>query len=138
MTWRNKGSDFTSDIERENLVPADLCILKDILQHWPDEMIINFMNFLTTSRKYRYILICNTYIEEEFSKKKPKHPYINVDNDTQCMINYTFKNKTIITPRDNIKLGDFRPLSAIRFPLLDFHPEILRCYRSKEISLIRL
>lgn len=38
---------------------ADLCILKDILQHWPLKDIYDFLDFLVTSKRYKYILICN-------------------------------------------------------------------------------
>lgn len=45
--------------ERNSLEPADLCILKDVLQHWSLGEIYAFLDFLVESRKYRYILICN-------------------------------------------------------------------------------
>ena len=50
-------SDFYKD--KENLIKADLCILKDVLQHWPLEYIYSFMDYLIESKKYKYILICN-------------------------------------------------------------------------------
>ncbi len=50
-------SDFYKD--KENLIKADLCILKDVLQHWPLEYIYSFLDYLVQSKKYKYILICN-------------------------------------------------------------------------------
>jgi len=50
-------SDFYT--ERENLLPSDLCILKDVIQHWKMEEIYSFLDYLVESKKYKYILICN-------------------------------------------------------------------------------
>jgi len=44
---------------KEQLVPADLCILKDVLQHWELNDIYTFLDYLTETKKYKYILICN-------------------------------------------------------------------------------
>ena len=44
---------------KEEIMPADLCILKDVLQHWKLEEIYIFMDYLIASKKYKYILICN-------------------------------------------------------------------------------
>lgn len=45
--------------EREQLVGADLCILKDVLQHWSQEHIRTFLDDVIRRRLYRLILICN-------------------------------------------------------------------------------
>lgn len=45
--------------EKESLQPADLCILKDVLQHWSLEKIYTFMDYVTQSKKYKYILLIN-------------------------------------------------------------------------------
>jgi hypothetical protein len=45
--------------QKEDIVGGDLCILKDILQHWTLEEIYVFMDYLTTCKKFKYILICN-------------------------------------------------------------------------------
>jgi len=65
------GSDkykfFHTDIfsERENIQSADLCILKDILQHWDLQSIYTFMDFLVDSKKFKYIIICNCCNQNE-------------------------------------------------------------------------
>jgi hypothetical protein len=41
------------------MVSADLLVLKDILQHWTDEEVIMFMDWATTSGKYKFIFITN-------------------------------------------------------------------------------
>ena len=50
-------SDFYG--EKENIKSADLCIIKDVLQHWPLSYITNFMDYLVGSKKFKYILVCN-------------------------------------------------------------------------------
>lgn len=46
------------------LVPADMCILKDVLQHWKLDEIYEFLDYLVASNKYKYILICNCSFQE--------------------------------------------------------------------------
>jgi hypothetical protein len=50
-------SDFYNN--KETLKNADLCILKDVLQHWKIEEIYNFMDYIIESKKFKYILIIN-------------------------------------------------------------------------------
>jgi trans-aconitate methyltransferase len=38
---------------------ADLIILKDVLQHWKMDEIYSFLDKITTTKKFKYILICN-------------------------------------------------------------------------------
>jgi hypothetical protein len=45
---------------KEQLVRGDLCILKDILQHWSVANITTFLDYLIASKKFKYILICNS------------------------------------------------------------------------------
>lgn len=52
-----KHLDFQSNID--SIESADLCILKDVLQHWTMDEIYSFLDKLTTSNKFKYILICN-------------------------------------------------------------------------------
>jgi Methyltransferase domain len=58
------GSKYTfhsADIfyEWQNMASADLCIIKDVLQHWQVADIYTFLDNLCLSGKYKYILICN-------------------------------------------------------------------------------
>ena len=58
------GSNFTFECMdfykyKENIHCGDLCILKDVLQHWKNEDIYCFLDYLITSKKFKYILICN-------------------------------------------------------------------------------
>jgi hypothetical protein len=46
--------------EKDKLISADLCILKDILQHWYVEEIYDFLDYLISTKKYKYILLCNS------------------------------------------------------------------------------
>jgi hypothetical protein len=44
---------------RETIKNGDLCILKDVLQHWKIDEIYNFLDYLVENKKFKYILICN-------------------------------------------------------------------------------
>ena len=43
----------------ENLEKADVCIIKDVLQHWLLKDIYPFLDNIVLSKKFKYILICN-------------------------------------------------------------------------------
>jgi hypothetical protein len=49
--------DFYS--KKEDIVGGDLCILKDVIQHWSLDKIYTFLDYLVTTKKFKYILICN-------------------------------------------------------------------------------
>jgi hypothetical protein len=49
--------DFFSN--KENIINGDLCILKDVLQHWKTDEIYTFLDYLIENKKFKYILICN-------------------------------------------------------------------------------
>ena len=44
---------------KENIINGELCILKDVIQHWSLDNIYTFLDYLTTTKKFKYILICN-------------------------------------------------------------------------------
>lgn len=44
---------------KEFIKNGDLCILKDVLQHWPLNNIYNFLDYLVENKKFKFILICN-------------------------------------------------------------------------------
>jgi hypothetical protein len=45
--------------QKENIVNSDLCILKDVIQHWSISCIDAFIGYLIENKKFKYILICN-------------------------------------------------------------------------------
>jgi hypothetical protein len=45
--------------QKEQIQCGDLCILKDVLQHWSNENIHTFLDYLVDCKKFQYILICN-------------------------------------------------------------------------------
>ena len=108
-------SDFTSKQDRKNIKNADLCIIKDVLQHLPNDTVINFLDYITKSNKFKYILVINSCISRYYKK--------------------------------DIKSGDFRPLSALKYPLKKYNAKIIykwditldtKNFDRKEISLITL
>jgi len=44
---------------KESIVNGDICILKDVIQHWSLDSIYTFLDYLVQSKKFKYILICN-------------------------------------------------------------------------------
>lgn len=49
--------DFCNN--KENIINGDLCILKDVLQHWTTNDIYIFLDYLVENKKFKYILLCN-------------------------------------------------------------------------------
>jgi hypothetical protein len=49
--------DFYTD--RYAIRSSDLCILKDVIQHWKMEEIYSFLDYLVETKKFKYILLCN-------------------------------------------------------------------------------
>jgi hypothetical protein len=47
---------------KEDIKSADLCIIKDVLQHWSLSDIYEFMDYIVESKKFKYIITCNDYI----------------------------------------------------------------------------
>ena len=44
---------------KESIINGDLCILKDVIQHWFLDNIYTFLDYLVNHKKFKYILICN-------------------------------------------------------------------------------
>ena len=44
---------------KESIVNGELCILKDVLQHWSLNSIYTFLDYLVEHKKFKFILICN-------------------------------------------------------------------------------
>ena len=49
--------DFCNN--KESIIDGELCILKDVIQHWALDDIYIFLDYLVESKKFKYILICN-------------------------------------------------------------------------------
>lgn len=107
----SKFSFFHCDIsnEVENIEPADLCILKDVLQHWPDEEIVLFMDQLVACKKYKLILLCN------------------------CSTGEILENKLV-----GGFVGGFHPLKAETYPLNKYNPKVVFGWHTKEVCLINM
>jgi hypothetical protein len=44
---------------KEQILGGDLCILKDVIQHWQINDIYHFLDYLVNQKKFKFILICN-------------------------------------------------------------------------------
>ena len=49
--------DFSNN--KEQIKNGDMCILKDVIQHWSIDDIYHFLDYLVEQKKFKYILICN-------------------------------------------------------------------------------
>jgi len=57
--------------KKEEIINGDLCILKDILQHWSLNEINFFLDYLIEKKKFKYILICNCCNQNEDNTEIP-------------------------------------------------------------------
>ena len=94
---------------KENIQSGDLCILKDVLQHWKNEEIYLFLDYLTKSEKFKYILIVNCCDQK--------------------------KNKQELDPTVH---GRWRKLNSSMLPLKKYKPVRIAKYNKKEIAIIKL
>ena len=51
--------------KKTDIISGDLCILKDVIQHWCLNDIYVFLDYLVESKKFKYILICNCFYQTE-------------------------------------------------------------------------
>jgi hypothetical protein len=45
--------------KKETIINGDLCILKDVIQHWKIDEIYTFLDYLVENKIFKHILICN-------------------------------------------------------------------------------
>jgi hypothetical protein len=50
---------------KESIESADVCILKDVLQHWKNQDIYEFLDYILQSKRFKWILICNCAFQEK-------------------------------------------------------------------------
>lgn len=93
--------DFYKSLE--TVINADLCIIKDVLQHWSLKEIYNFLDRLTICNKFKHILICNCNFQSidntdiKTGGFRPLHPMyypLKKYNPTRLL---KFNSKEIIT-----------------------------------------
>jgi hypothetical protein len=93
--------DFFTDID---CIPnVDLIIMKDVLQHWKLNEVISFLEKLITSKKCKYILICNCahtqtsdrYVDEDGGLSAIFYP-LNYFN-AKILLTYHTKEVSLIT-----------------------------------------
>lgn len=54
-----------ASVTPELIQPADLCIIKDVMQHWPNVAIDRFLDYVVTHKLFKYILITNDTAGED-------------------------------------------------------------------------
>lgn len=83
---------------------CDLIILKDVLQHWDNLNIIDFINDIISRKKYKYILIINGKGHSEDRNINNRYMYAKLDADNyplnlwnpKVVLNYRFKQVSLI------------------------------------------
>ena len=55
--------DFCNN--KESIIDGELCILKDVIQHWSLDNIYTFLDYLVEHKKFKFILICNCCNQKE-------------------------------------------------------------------------
>lgn len=58
-----KHLDFCNN--KTEIINGDLCILKDVIQHWTLDNIYTFLDYLVENKKFKFILICNCAYQTE-------------------------------------------------------------------------
>jgi trans-aconitate methyltransferase len=48
----------------ELIQPADVLLVKDVLQHWQDDQIVSFMDHVTSGGRFKHIIMQNGYHEQ--------------------------------------------------------------------------
>jgi hypothetical protein len=63
----NKFKFYNLDFydKKAEIIGGDLCILKDVIQHWNLMSIYNFLDYLVSVKKFKYILIINCCDQKE-------------------------------------------------------------------------
>ena len=57
-----------TDFEKfpDQIPNGDLLVIKDVLQHWPNELITKFLKYVIEAKKFKYILITNCHQQPQF------------------------------------------------------------------------
>ena len=89
---------------KEKIINGDLCILKDILQHWTCEEVYSFLDYLIKERKFQYIIISNcsnqkinNYPNYERSTPLSANYYPLKKYNPKILLNYKTKEVSLIT-----------------------------------------
>jgi SAM-dependent methyltransferase len=61
--------------KKEEIETADLCILKDVIQHWSLQNIYQFLDYLVENKLFKYILIINCGNQKEDNTDIPDGEY---------------------------------------------------------------
>jgi hypothetical protein len=93
--------------EKEAIVGADLCVIKDVLQHWRSAEIYELLDYFVAAKKFKYIMIVNCCGQA------------GDEGD------------------DGFQTGGWRQLSAAYLPLKKYAPKVVFHYDSKEVSVIQ-
>ena len=94
---------------KESIKGGDLCILKDILQHWHMDEIYRFMDYITETNKFKYILLVNCCNQKEDNPDNSQRSlplsakYLPLKKySPQVLFNYFTKEVSLIAGEDHL------------------------------------
>ena len=96
---------------KEMIKDADLCILKDVLQHWSLDKIYIFLDYLVYNKKFKYILICNCSYQkiDNTDIKDGRFRPLSCDYfplkkyNPKKLLNYLTKEISVIEPQKSVE-----------------------------------
>jgi len=128
-TFPKYNFEYNNPVNSLHIRNCDLIIIKDVLQHWENNHITQFLDYITVNKICKYILICNSS---------------NQDNETSDC-NY---EKALENPDDPaiFSHNTGHPLTYKMKPLSNYNIELIETFvpgedkingQPKEISIIR-
>jgi len=90
----------------QDILAADLCIIKDVLQHWSNQKIYTFLDSLIATKKFKFILIINCSYQtiDEIDINDGEFRPLNANMypllkyNCQTIFSYNTKQINLITP----------------------------------------
>lgn len=65
---------YDLDKDREHLPEGDLAILKDVLHHWPDRLVADWLHWAIAAKKWKRLVICNDWLDRARKNEKRDCP----------------------------------------------------------------
>ena len=103
------------EIDWDSIPNSDLYFIKDVLQHWPNENIVLWLDTFFIKNPNSNLIIVNCDLEN--IRQLPQWADHTSDR--------------------NMKIGEFKPLSKQHFPLLKYDIVELFSYDTKKIYLVK-
>jgi hypothetical protein len=95
--------DFMTNVD--HIPKADLCVIKDVLQHWPSENVRSWLQTVIEKKLFKYILITNCVHQPRQDRGCPLGDYVPLSPDmtplnefkSEVLLAYDTKKTSLIT-----------------------------------------